>query len=217
VAKGKRPTRQRTTDELLHDVLRAARILDEALTRFDAGDDLAVDLISGRLRLLVGHGKGNELLQRICDRLGRKQPLVACGREVPDDPTIRFALGALPQDESETPTVPLGTFVGRRCLVADDGTGQQVFSWDDLISETANKMLLVHSDDDVPAIFDEIVTYEVGEGHHVIPFMMRSAGLLILGAAAEVIQAAGMNFVPGAHSRSSRGMRVEAVEVRGSL
>lgn len=210
-----RPVRKRTADELMDDLERASRILHEGTQRFDGGDDLGLDLIAGRLRLLACRGRGNELVKRVANRLGQPVPVVGFEAPVPDDPTLTFAVAALPAQQigGGSRRASLEVFMNQRCLTVTDDAGQQTFTWDELVSDAANKLLLVHSDDDIPAVLDEVALYEVA-GVRGIPFMMRAASVVVLEAANAVLTGAGRS-PPSPPIRSVRGIWTGTVLVRG--
>lgn len=179
-----------------------------------------MDLIAPRLRLLAGRGRGNELIHRVSTLAQLPLPRIRTEPEPPTDSAVTFAVGSLPTHEETADPLVLDTLMRRPCLVSSDANGQAIFTWDELISETANKMLLVHSDDDVPAIFDEISKYRVGggispDGDPAVPWLIRRIGVAVLASAGEVLAGTECSYTPTQYEYQLPGMaRLSAVVVR---
>ncbi|TEX48691.1 MAG: hypothetical protein B7C54_00195 [Acidimicrobiales bacterium mtb01] len=189
----KRPTartRVRSTDELLGDLRRATLQIDEGISRFDGGDPAGLDLIAARVRLVACRGRGNELLQRVCDRVNEPMPLVGHSSPAVHTPSTAFAVGGLPASGEGALRSPLAKLMSQVCLIVDDDGELNSFTWDELVFVAANKLLLVHSDDDIPTALDEIDTFSIG-AHRGIAYMIRQAGVLTVRATTVALAAAG--------------------------
>jgi hypothetical protein len=209
---GKRILRQRPRrrEEQIALIRGAAQWMYEGIDRYDRGDDLGIELVASRLRLLFG---SDEALPQFCDRFRIDHPLVAIGEPAANDDAISLAIGALPADDGQA--VKLRKMADARCLVVDDGVERVVFRWRDLVNDAANTLLGVHAAPEVATIFDEITSYHFGDVP-AVPFLLRTAGVAVLKATKEVLAAAGADDVLSQDlSYEVNGARVFAVQIRG--
>ncbi len=134
---------------------------------------------------------------------------------------LDFALGGLQPThvtatgdakKSETRARSLQDFLDSRALIVSVGHEREVFTWDALISEVANKLGPVHLDDEVPVALDEIGSYRV-LGLNPVAYCVRSAAAVICGAAHEMLARVAVTAAHDLHAPRTRGMWIGSVAV----
>jgi hypothetical protein len=158
-------------DELMNSATLHLTRLARGVCEMDENVPEAVIDVSASLRQLVGHGRGNRLLQRLAESNVTLAPrLGAVANEIDTSPrkNIRFALGAFPTElaaPSGATGPELPQFLKLKCLrVASPRLQEEVtYTWDDLISVVANKLGCIHTDDERRAILDDLACYLVAD------------------------------------------------------
>jgi hypothetical protein len=177
----------------------------------------AISDIASQLRKLITTRRGDNLLERVCDRMGIAIPSVSIGLEARHaaprwDKVIieHFALGAIPTERGDTAT-PVTEFRDRACLVLFEGGQQETLTWGELIRDVANKDG-VHLDDQRPVVWDYINNYHIGSVP-AIPFLLYRLAVSVLEAGDEVLKVIGAEPVQANVPTGLGGMKAYAVVV----
>lgn len=228
----KRPT---TDEELLDAMVSSLKSLDAHCERFrlEAEEHIQRQAqsttrvkydrgpmreVAGAIRLLAWPGQGNDLIARVCDRLGAPAPGISlCAPAAP--PSLPWnkvlneciVIGALPLD-TDGKAKPIPDLRSDACLaIKQTGADLVVLTWDDLISTVANKDG-VHVDDRRPELWDLIDLYDLHGGVPAIPFMVYRLGVAILHAGNETLRSAGAAKVPLKATPTIGGGQIQAIQ-----
>lgn len=215
-----------TDAELATAASEALTLLDHGIVQIDAGAALGLKLVLPQLRLLIGLGRGNRVVTRLAERARLTPPRIRVTASASNRAGVEFAIGALPllaiggrsqrpaaEDLSTVPATVRQPFAAQqqslapdklmraRVLVVASETEQATFSWDQLISNVANKTGPVHADDEVIAILDDVANYRLAE-LHPLSYAFRALGVAVSRAGAHVLSAFDTAHQPRRHADS---------------
>jgi hypothetical protein len=132
--------KQATPDEVVEVARRLRQRLGRHLDALEAGQVGAVDDVAAALRTLLAHGKGDDVIVRLCRIHGIPLPQIQVSEPVVDSQRIGLAFGAVPAPSQDDPPVIIVDIDAWRRLPAliVRGAPRRVSTWEQLITEYAN-------------------------------------------------------------------------------
>lgn len=169
---------------LAGQALHAMDRLHDHIARLDEGRAYAADDLAVVLRLLVGKGKGLNLLHRIA-RPGTG-PIRFLATRAPETAETHFSFGLLPARDGSEPlgstAVTLPEWLSSTFLSIRLGELQKNYTWERFISSYSNKWGGAHVDNRVPPELTIIDKFAFG-GYALSSYFLRSAGVIVWKAA----------------------------------
>ena len=132
------PHRPATPDEVVEAARRLRQRLGRHLDALEAGEVGAVDDVAV-LRTLLAHGRGDDVVVRLCRTKSIPLPQIQVSEPVVDRQPIGLAFGAVPAPAHGEPVrlVDINDMAGLPALIVR-GAPRRVSTWEQLITDYAN-------------------------------------------------------------------------------
>jgi hypothetical protein len=133
------PHRPATPDEVVEVARRLRQRLGRHLNALEAGEVGAVDDVAAVLRTLLAHGKGDDVVARLCRIKSIPLPQIMISEPVIDRQKIGLAFGAVPAPAHGDPVrlVDINIWRALPALIVR-GAPRRVSTWEQLITDYAN-------------------------------------------------------------------------------
>lgn len=134
--------RQANPQEVVGIARRHRQRLGRHLDALEAGEVGAVDDLAAVLRTLLAHGKGDDVIARLCKLKSIPLPEITLSEPVADCQSIGLAFGAVPAlsgGDEPVRVVDIDAWRGLKALIVR-GAPRRVSTWEQVIKDYANSI-----------------------------------------------------------------------------